>query len=165
MTDALNICPECKAAVINGRCNCILDAEAVVKAKEDLKTKEVQPEQGPARFTIDDIKQVPGAPSQQQIDAWKAQFGTVYVLPFSQKEAYVWRYLTRAEWMGLMSNKELASNEVMLQEQIVNRALLWPKFGPLELAGTRAGLISTLFGVVMQGSYFLPPEVAIALVE
>jgi hypothetical protein len=134
--------------------------------QEQVQEQPVSQEpEGPPRFTIEDLKRVPGAPSQEQIDAWKQQFGKIYVLPLSMTEAYVWRYITRAEWMSLMSNQELVSNETMLQTQIVQRALLWPKFGPVELQSSRAGLIPTLFGVIMQGSYFLAPEVAIAMCE
>jgi hypothetical protein len=133
--------------------------------QEQQEAQESPEQQGPPRFTFEDLAKIPGAPTKEQIDAWKAQFGTVYVMPFSPNEAYVWRYLTRGEWMGLMGNQELVANEAMLQSQIVQRGLLWPKLGPLEEQATRAGLIPTLFGVIMQGSYFLAPEVAVALCD
>ena len=69
------------------------------------------------------------------------------------------------EFQMLMSNQELAAKEQVLQRTIVKKALLWPRLSPEGEASSRAGLFSTLYGVIMQGSWFLPPELAIALVE
>jgi hypothetical protein len=113
----------------------------------------------------DALMAIPGAPSQEQIDAWKQEWGQIYTFPFDLREIYVWRPIRRREWQMLQSNEALVKEEAKFQEQIVMRCVLWPKIGPVELNLSRAGLVQTLFGVIMQGSYFLHPDFAISLVQ
>jgi hypothetical protein len=113
----------------------------------------------------DALRAIPGAPSQEQIDVWKQEFGAIYTFPFDTKEIYIWRPMRRREWQMLQSNEALVKEENKFQEQVVVRAILWPKMGPVELNLSRAGLVQTMFSVIMQGSYFLHPDFAISLVE
>jgi len=165
----LEICEICHTAVIDGKCACTARAEAAAKAKAaeaEAPQEEVPAEEQVPQFNLRDaLAGVPGSPAPEQLDAWKKQFRTVYVLPLSPTEVYIWRYLTRAEWMSLIAQEEIATSEVRLQEAVVNRALLWPKLDPIQMQASRAGLVSTLFGVIMKGSWFLEPEIAISLVQ
>jgi hypothetical protein len=171
-------CPKCKAAIFNGICNCkqaddVKKAEELAKAMEGAsQTKEVPPPpageqpQGPPVFSAREaLQRLPNAPSEAQIEAWKGQFGAVYTFPFDPKEIYLWRPLRRREWQMLQSNEALVQDEAKFQEQVVLKAILWPNLGPVELNLTRAGLVQTLFSVIMQGSYFLHPDFALTLVE
>ena len=111
------------------------------------------------------LQTLPGAPSQEQIDAWKAERGKIYSFPFDTDEIYIWRPMLYREWEMLKTNEALVQDETKFQEQVVMRAVLWPKIGPVELNMSRAGMVQTLFSVIMQGSYFLHPDFAVNLVE
>jgi hypothetical protein len=140
--------------------------EAAPPAAEGDNPADVAPQQEMPVFSAKDaLRAIPGAPAQEQIDAWKQEFGAVYTFPFDTKEIYIWRPMRRREWQMLQSNEALVKEEAKFQEQVVMRSVLWPKIGPVELNLSRAGLIQTLFSVIMQGSYFLHPDFAITLVE
>jgi len=103
------------------------------------------------------------APSQAQIDAWKREWGNVYMFAFDVKDIVVWRPLRNAEWKQFQSQEVLMQDQNKLQEHVVLRCVLWPQLGPIEINLCRAGFVPTLANVIMQGSYFLPPELAINL--
>jgi hypothetical protein len=107
---------------------------------------------------------IKGAPTSDVIENWKKQFGDVYILPLDLKEMYIWRPLRKLEYDNIL-NSELAKNDSSFREAVVLRAVLWPKLLPEQVAATRAGLMDTLFQVIMQGSYFLTPEFALSLVQ
>lgn len=127
---------------------------------------DVAPQQEMPVFSARDaLRAIPGSPTQEQIDAWKMEFGAVYTFPFDTREIYIWRPMRRREWQMLQGNEALVKEEAKFQEQVVMRAVLYPAIGPVELNISRAGLVQTLFSVIMQGSYFLHPDFAITLVE
>jgi hypothetical protein len=142
----------------------VLPAENPPQAQGDAGDAAPQQEM-PVFSAKDALRAIPGAPTPEQIEAWKQEFGSVYTFPFDTKEIYIWRPMRRREWQMLQSNEALVKEEAKFQEQVVMRAILWPKIGPVELNLSRAGLVQTLFSVIMQGSYFLHPDFAITLVE
>ena len=111
------------------------------------------------------LKTLNGAPSEAQIQAWKQQFGSVYVLPFALNELYVWRPISRREWQTIQMNETLVKDENKFQEYIVVRAVLWPRMTPEKMSFSRAGIVPTLFAAIMHGSYFLPIEYALQTTE
>jgi hypothetical protein len=113
----------------------------------------------------DMMEKIPGAPSQQQIDLWKKSYGAVYLSPFEQSEMYVWRPIRYGELQKIKQNQHLAANEEKFQEYIVHHAVLWPNIDPTYMQITRAGMVPTLFSVIMNGSHFLPVEYALNLVQ
>jgi len=142
--------------------NKVAPSEVPTEAPAD---PEVAEQEMPVFNSRDALKAIPGAPGQDQIDAWKQEFGSIYTFPFDTKEIYIWRPMRRREWQMLQANEALVKEEAKFQEQVVVRSILWPKMGPVELNMSRAGLVSTMFSVIMQGSYFLHPDFAISLVE
>jgi hypothetical protein len=170
INDDLAVCPKCKAAVIDGICNCKPGKEVKgpppteVKASEESTSEEPKTKEGP-KLAKEVLAGLNGAPPAKQIEDWKAQYGKVYTLHLDREEIYVWRYLNRAEWQALKTNEELVRNEDKFQEYVVQRACLWPRLDAISLASSRAGLVNTLFSVILQGSYFMSPEVALTLVE
>ena len=166
--EGIEICPKCKAAIIrkeNGEvfCNCPTEPEPEPEASEEA-VKEEAP-QMPVRTVRDLLADIPGAPDENQIEAWKRQHGAVYSLPFDAKDIYLFRYVNRKEWQGLITNEQLVQNEDLFQETIVQHALLWPTMDALGVAGSRSGLIPTLFQAITNASYFLPPEFAVQLIQ
>lgn len=148
---------------------------AAAKAAFEVPTQEEEKqtetaageEQAPEQEAIDPtelLAGIPGAPDSAKIEAWKSQYGDVYMLPLDRKEVYVWRPLRNLEYQNLL-NSDVGKSDASFQEAIVLRALLYPKLEPAQVANTRAGLMATLFQVIMQGSYFLTPEFALSLVQ
>lgn len=132
-------------------------------AEEEKETAKAEAD---SAFNVQELlASLPGAPKPEQVEQWKAQFGDVYLLPLDAKEIYVWRPLRHLEYQNMLSNADLTKNDASFREAVVLRALLWPKLRPEQVANTRAGLMDTLFQVIMQGSYFLAPEFALSLVQ
>lgn len=130
--------------------------------KEEVTAFKAVEEEAPSISAL--LAAIPGAPKAEQIEAWKKQHGDVYVLPLDAKEMYIWRPLRHLEYQNLVGG-DATKSDASFREAVVLRALLWPKLGPEHVANTRAGLMDTLFQVIMQGSYFLAPEFALSLVE
>lgn len=164
MSSDFEICEKCGAPIINGLCNCTIEKEKAEKeAQEEVQEKAQEEEEAPKAADL--LKDIPGAPDDVTLNNWKMQYGACYVMPFSPEEAYVWRPLRRQEFQQIISNQAVVEREALLRETLVRKALLWPSLeDPAAMALTRAGLIDTLYQVIMQGSYFLSPELAMALV-
>jgi len=121
-------------------------------------------EQEPAVDVKAMLAGLPSGPQAEQIDAWKAQHGEVYILPLDVTEMYVWRPLRHLEYKTMLKG-DMAKDDESFREAVVLRSLLWPQLTPNQVAATRAGLMDTLFQVIMQGSYFLNPDLALQLVQ
>ena len=127
-----------------------------MEKKEEAKTEE--------RPTLQQILEKLGGPAQSQIEDWKTEFGEVLVSGFSDKEVYVWRPLTRGEYVG----KQVQLNEGKLDNfeyeySILETCLLWPRLSQKELE-RKGGTIPTLAEQIMQGSNFLNPAQASQIV-
>jgi hypothetical protein len=102
-------------------------------------------------------------PSDADIQAFKDRFGdNIYMIALDEDEMYVWRPLTRHEYKALLQNVQ---HEQVFMEQIVQKCVLWPTVTPEWVAGGKGGTIPTLHSVIMEGSNFLAPEVAMSLVR
>jgi len=101
-------------------------------------------------------------PAQQQIDAWKQQYGEVFLIAFDEDEMYVWRPINRLEYKQMIQSVQ---NEAAFQEAMVQKCVLWPNIGPEWLAAGKAGTIPTLHAVILEGSNFLEPAMAVTLVR
>lgn len=113
------------------------------------------------------ISGIPGAPSKAQLEAWKSQYPEVLVLPLTDTEVYIYRYLTHFEWKNqLLKNAKLVEDEEAMKTAVVNRCILFPDLQePGRLNSSRANLRDLLFEVIMRSSYFIDPDVAIRQVS
>ena len=121
---------------------------------------------------------LPDAPTQDQIEQWKTVYGSVYVSGMSQEELFVFRPLSRKEY--LLSEVSAAQKQAILQQQnpnmkpeevlekigdnqeeVVTTCILWPANVDLS---KKAGTISTLYEQIIQNSNFVPAEMAGLLV-
>lgn len=128
---------------------------------QDENPEEEQQAEGPdiVMKAFDDNKR---KPAQSQIDAWKQQFGEVFLIAFDEDEMYVWRPINRLEYKQMI---QTVQNEAAFQEGIVQKCVLWPDIGPEWLSAGKAGTIPTLHAVIMEGSNFLEPAMAVTLVR
>ncbi len=101
-------------------------------------------------------------PSDEQIEAWKEQFGECYLMSFDPRESYVWRPVTRIEYKTILQS---AKDDAHFMEMVVQRCVLWPEIDVAQLTGGKAGTIPTLHSVIMEGSNFLDPDQAVMLVR
>lgn len=115
---------------------------------------------------------IPGAPNKQQIEALKQKHGerAVHVMAFDENEAYIFTHLKRMQWkkiQELTAKAQQANNtdaEDTLKEKVVQYCVLWPTNLTIEFfINSRAGLIDSLFSVIMANSYFLTPQQAMLL--
>lgn len=135
-------------------------------------TVEAQAPQAPAMasqgtLTVREALAELGGPDANQIDMWKSEHGqhSVHALPISPKKIFVFRSMKYREWVNLTSEEQFANDQRRLAEHTIARSVLWPKMGPTETNMSEAGLIDTLFNVIMFYSDFVPPEMAIGMVE
>lgn len=110
---------------------------------------------------------IPDSPDQSQIETWKQKHGDVFCSGFSPSEMYVFRALTRAEFVqvqAVMQSTEEQFTQLDLEEQIVKRCMLWAsQEGQLALVN-KAGSLTTLHEQILQNSNFINPALAAQLV-
>lgn len=113
------------------------------------------------------LKQFEGAPSKEQIDAWKAQYGDVYCSAFSEVELFIWRPVTRKEWrehqIGL-SQSQTGVDPFQSEETLVAQSMLWASEPGKKALVTKAGSLATLHEQLLQNSNFVEPRLASNLV-
>ena len=111
----------------------------------------------------DYLQELPGHPTDVEIEAWKAQFGEIFMAGFSETEIYVFRSLRRSEHKTLQMKLagEKPIDELVYQEMVCDVCKLWPKETDWEVKG---GLASSLSEQIYQNSHFLSPQAASLLV-
>ena len=108
----------------------------------------------------------PGAPSAAQIEEWKAKFGEVFCSGFSETELYIFRPISRVEFVKLQvdaAKSEIPITQLEMEEQIVKVCILWASPLATRGMGLKGGTLSTLHEMVMQNSNFVSPQLAAAL--
>lgn len=141
------------------------------KVKEEIKTKdqndtpqEAVPDEMPAPDVYSILREMPGAPNQEQIDRWKTQT-EVFTSILSEADIYIWRPVNWHEYKQLQkTSAEHPENPSYYDEQLVYKCVLWPKLAPEHLPSLKGGTIPTLSQQIMGGSNFIPPAVAMEFV-
>ncbi len=118
----------------------------------------------PQKTLKDFLHAIPGAPTDEQIEQWKAQFGEVFVSGFDEKLIFVFRPLRRSEHRELqmkLADESVGLDQLGYEELVCDKCLLWPATYDWEKAG---GIASSLSEQVYQNSHFLSPQAASMLV-
>lgn len=84
--------------------------EAKVEATQDTKEQEQLSSNLQQLLSTFD-----GAPDQAQINAWKKQYREVFVSGFSDTEVYLWRPITRPEYISVQKRYR---NPILLSTNI-----------------------------------------------
>lgn len=109
-----------------------------------------------------------GGPTFAQINAWKEQFGDVFVTSVTPDKHFVWRCLTRFEYRRLVKNLEqsvstgqVTQGEANMnnEESITEMCVLFPSYNRTQNVGEMAGIASTIAQQVMEASGFGTVEV------
>lgn len=113
-----------------------------------------------------------GAPNEETITAWKDHYGKsgVHVMAFGEGEVYIYHHLTRGEWKKLkelMARLQESSNgdeiEEQLKEKVVMHCVLWPSVDNQWLDKCKAGVVDSLYQMILLNSGFLNPQQAMLL--
>ena len=145
-------------------------------ASEELNSREqVEPGDG-ADIMKEQIMELlantPGAPNMQTIQKWKHQLGenAVHVMAFGEGDVYIFTHLKRGQWKKIQELMAKAQEqgamdvEDALKEKVVTYCTLWPKPLPVEFFyNSKAGVIDSLYQVILLNSYFLSPQQAMML--
>lgn len=111
-----------------------------------------------------------GAPAQDQIEAWKSKFGDVMCSAFSDTELYVWRPLSRSEYLQIQQETMMAAQagaqigEAEVELRVVSMCMLWASEPGKKALDTKGGSVSSLNEQMMLASNFMPSQMAAQLV-
>lgn len=131
---------------------------------EEQKLEEKKEEQ--PKGLADILRAYPEAPSPDQVEGWKMKYGDVYVSGFSEVELYVWRAISRPEWVKLQMHAADPENKVdqyQFEVLVCETCILWSSVNK-SLSEGKAGSASALQEQILQHSNFLTPQAAAMLV-
>lgn len=138
------------------------------KAADDIFPPKEEAQQPVAPDLAGLLAVFPGAPDKAQLESWKEQFGEIFCSGFSETELFIWRALSRREYVGLQKQLRQSPqqgqeplNELDYEEMVVSTCTLWSSVQDVTRKG---GSISTLSEQVLMNSNFMPPQMASAFV-
>jgi len=136
-------------------------SEQEQQEQQEEKKEEEQPGLKDQMFGLE------GSPSPEQVEAWKGEFGDVYVSGFSPTEIFVWRSITRPEWVQLQEFAGDPKNQIdqyKFEELVCDTCILWKSVqGSWDIG--KAGTPSSLQEQILQNSNFVSPQHASMLVQ
>lgn len=134
-----------------------MESEKNTSTEEQQKTEETLASQ---------LAAFPGAPSDEQIEEWKQKLGEIFCSGFSDTEIFIWRPVTRKEFIALQTGLAQVENATQwdLEEKMAELCVLWATPAGFESFEKKAGSLSTLHEQIMQNSNFVNPAMASALV-
>jgi len=97
---------------------------------------------------------IEGGPTQEQIDAWKKEYGDVWVAEFGSADKYIYRAMKRFEYKQIIGNPDVVAQRSFTEERVVQTCVLCPKVDASKIASDKAGTISTLCDLIMSASNF-----------
>jgi len=111
------------------------------------------------------------APSENQIKLWKEEFGStgVHVMAFGQDDVYIYHHLTRKQWrtikeiMAKTEPEQTDEVEEKLKQKVCMGCVLYPKLNPNWVENCKAGVIDSLYQMILLNSGFLTPQQAMLL--
>jgi hypothetical protein len=129
--------------------------------KQEEGKEEAKPEQKQETL-VDVLFRQPTAPTQDEIERWKMKHGDVYVSVLSESEVFIFRAITRPEWIKLqqiMADPEAKMDQFKFEEMICNQCVLWKSIAVSWDMG-KGGTPMTLHEQVLQNSNFMSPQAA-----
>jgi hypothetical protein len=166
--------------------NMSLEEELAMLEKE-IEKKNIQQENPEAVFSdepapeqvemkdqiLQILKNLENAPSEEIINAWKEKYGKsgVHVMAFGEDDVYIYHHLTRGEWRKIkeIMNKLKENSddadliEEKLKEKVVLYCVLFPSVNEQWLDNCKAGVLDSLYQMILLNSGFLTPQQAMLL--
>ena len=152
----------------------MLEKEVSQKQEEKIVIDNVEPQ--PAPQMKDQILELlagdADAPSEEKINAWKDKYGKngLHVMAFGEGDVYIYHHLTRGEWKKikdimnrLKDSSESDEVEEKLKEKVVLYCTLYPTVDENWLEYCKAGVLDSLYQMILLNSGFLTPQQAMLL--
>lgn len=135
--------------------NVDLSSPPVKKEQEEKEPKKEKEK------TLGDVLSVfAGAPDSQQLEKWKQVHGEVLCSSLSDTELFVFRPITRGEFVNLQAHLKQVGDEVdnfSVETKVVETCLLWASNQAVQALEKKAGTYSTLQEQILQASNFMNP--------
>jgi hypothetical protein len=141
---------------------------------EDTTTGEETSESEVAKTPLQIIsEEYPDAPSIEAMTAWKAAHGSLHAFAPDDETVFLFRPLKRIEHKNITRDiRQLADSsaaqsnpslvEDALHEKVLQACVLHPRVSLETFTNSDAGVIPTVFNLVMEHSKFISPERALA---
>lgn len=141
-----------------------LDLSKPPEPQEVEDKEDTQPEE--EIKTVDQaLKAFPGAPKNDQLEAWKQTYGEILCSGFSETELFVFRPVRREEWINLQGYvQQQGLNQFQVEEQVAQQCVLWASEQGQRSLENKAGSLSTLYEQILQVSNFMGPAMAASYV-
>lgn len=157
-----------------------LEAELEALAQEakpverEVPIKELQEtaQQDMSNQILSLLKNEKNKPSDEMIEAWKEKYGqsAIHAMAFGEGDIYIYHHLTRGEWKKIKqvmsSLKDSANSEEIeekLKEKVCLYCVLWPSVDEQWLEYCKAGVLDSLYQMILLNSGFLTPQQAMLL--
>ena len=152
--------------------------EQKIEPKVEETIEEMQPQEDPpGQVDLKDqilelLEGEDNPPSLELISAWKDTYGKngIHVMAFGEGDVYVYHHLTRGEWKKIkeiMNKMKESSNpeevEEKLKEKVVLYCVLWPSLDERWLDYCKAGILDSLYQMILLNSGFLTPQQSMLL--
>lgn len=94
-----------------------------------------------------------GGPTIAEIDAWKEQYGQVYLTEVDDDDLFIWHVINRKEFKEIM---KIADADAMYREErICEKCVLWPaEYSFTSMESGKAGTPTVLAEQIMERSGF-----------
>lgn len=140
------------------------DEAGPAEAKKEKEAPKDPLEEIPEKF--------PGAPKTETLRGWKEVYKGLYAFVADKDSIYLFRSLKRLEHKAIMHDIRAVAEsergradpqfvEDQHHERVVNLCLLHPPVKPQFFTESEAGLIPTLFNLMMENSKFISAEKAL----
>lgn len=131
--------------------------------EENEETKQEEEKKEEEKTLGDVLAAFAGAPDEATIETWKTTHGEVLCSGFSETELFVFRPITRDEFVNLqmhIANAQEQISNFAVEQKIVETCLLWASPPGVNSLEKKAGSLSTLHEQILQASNFINPAYA-----
>ena len=151
------------------------ETTVMTEATTEGTANEEQPaEEATAKTPLEIIsEEYPDAPSVETMTSWKSTYGALHAFAPDNDTIFLFRPLKRIEHKNITRDiRQLAESnaaqtnpgivEDALHEKVLQACMLHPKVNLDTFTNSDAGVIPTVFNLVMEHSKFISPEKALA---
>lgn len=143
-----------------------LSKEPEVEEPEVLEQKEEEKKESSEKTLGEALQAFPDSPNDADIEKWKQEFGEVLCSTMSETELYIFRPITRQEFVNLqlhITKAQQQGNVITnydVEQKVVETCVLWASPPGVESLERKAGTLTALNEQIMQQSNFVNPAFA-----
>ena len=135
-----------------------IDLNAPPPKQEEPEKEEKKEDEKKDKSIADYLTEYDNSPSEADVEGWKQKHGEVLCSILSEKELYIFRPITREEFVNLQAHIAQAGGQVSnfeVEQIVVDTCVLWASTEGIASTRTKAGTLSTLHEQVLQASNFM----------